>query len=327
MQVWDWILEVWNGFAAGLPHNWDATPAFLIALAETSWVRWIGLLLIVYVTIRIIASVYSGDRQNTELGPVALRPHVARRFGDETIRMSADLMPMNMEGVAAHCSIYYVYSDARGRRRKVRVHKIANSRLSVSPVRIPRIQNMVFGQEIPDAPTEHVCFPPVDVDENDMTIPPTPERASDYAALHKLIEKWTEDDNAPTVTVSTDVLDEIRNGKVEFINDAVRRQQKAKANFVSRNLQFRRLHQNRPNVIGSYYLKFEFSHDPWFVLTRHPDKDLKMTAWLTVLTSMFAMIMEAWPHDRGFDMRAEARPAHTENPPSVTPKKPPVTPH
>jgi len=32
-----------------------------------------------------------------------------------------------------------------------------------------------------------------------------------------------------------------------------------------------------------------------FVLTRHPDRDLKMTAWLTILTSMFALIMDWWP--------------------------------
>jgi len=32
------------------------------------------------------------------------------------------------------------------------------------------------------------------------------------------------------------------------------------------------------------------------VLTRHPDRDLKMTAWLTILTSMFALIMDWWPN-------------------------------
>jgi hypothetical protein len=58
---------------------------------------------------------------------------------------------------------------------------------------------------------------------------------------------------------------------------------------------FRRRCQNRPNCVGSYYLKFEFSHEPLFVLTRHPDRDLKMTAWLTILTSMFALIMDWRP--------------------------------
>jgi hypothetical protein len=31
------------------------------------------------------------------------------------------------------------------------------------------------------------------------------------------------------------------------------------------------------------------------VLTRHPDRDVRMTAWLTVLTSVFALIMELFP--------------------------------
>ncbi|HVY90924.1 MAG TPA: hypothetical protein VG942_18800 [Hyphomonadaceae bacterium] len=311
------LIDGWNAFAAnfgrGWPHNWDETPSFIVALLEISWVRWIGLLLIVYLTIRVIASVYSGDKQNSELGPVGIRPHVAKKFGDDTIRLPSELMPMNMDGVAARCRVYYVYSDARGRRRKILLHTIHDSRMSVSPVRIPRIKNMIFGEEIPDVPTEYVCFPPVDTDEADTTIAPTPARATDYATLHKLIDKWTEDDNAPTVTTSQDVLDEIATAKITFVEEAVRKQEKAKSTFVARNLHFRRLYQSRPNVIGSYYLKFQFSHDPWFVLTKHPDKDLKMTAWLTVLTSMFALVMDAWPKEAG-PFRSEVPGEHSVAP-------------
>ena len=51
----------------------------------------------------------------------------------------------------------------------------------------------------------------------------------------------------------------------------------------------------RPGAVGNYYLKFQFSNDPGFVLTKHPDRDVRMTAWLTVLTSLFALAMELFP--------------------------------
>jgi hypothetical protein len=41
----------------------------------------------------------------------------------------------------------------------------------------------------------------------------------------------------------------------------------------------------------------QFSKNPWFVLFRHPNRDLKMTAWLTILTSFFAIAMDLWPVD------------------------------
>jgi hypothetical protein len=51
----------------------------------------------------------------------------------------------------------------------------------------------------------------------------------------------------------------------------------------------------RPGAVGNYYIRFQFSNDPLFVLRKHPDRDVRMTAWLTVLTSLFALALELFP--------------------------------
>lgn len=155
--------------------------------------------------------------------------------------------------------------------------------------------NTIYGQEIPDLATEDVCFPSVDLDQIPDAVPATPARALEYVALHKIVENWREDDDALLISVHADEHEEIRDEREQFIIERANRVARARmGNFISRWLN-RGVAQQRPNVVGSYYVKFEFSHDPLFVLTRHPDRDLKMTAWLTVLTSMFALVMDVWP--------------------------------
>ena len=284
---------LWEAAVGSLPKTWDEALELLYAIMENPWTRALALVVIVYLTIRVIAGIYSGDKQGAEIGPVAIRPHSSGRYGRDTVRMPHQLMPMTMDGVSAKCKIFYVYNDARGRRRKQLVHTIDQATLSISPVALPAVKDMIFGQEVPDGvETQHVCFPPVDIQEAPDPVPATPKTASEYVRLHKILESWTEDDTAARISMSADIKDEVATNKIDFIDGYSKRLTKA-----DRGLRwgFKRLHENRPNVIGSYYLKFEFSHEPLFVLTRHPDRDLKMTAWLTILTSMFALIMDWWP--------------------------------
>lgn len=285
----------WAAAQSSLPKSYDAWVELFFAVLQNPWTRSLALIVIVYFTIRVIASIYSGDKQGAEIGPIAIRPHSSGRYGRDAVRMPHQLMPMTMDGVSAKCKIFYVYNDSRGRRRKQLVHTIEQATLSVSPVALPAVRDMIFGQEVPDGvATQNVCFPPVDIQETTDRVPATPQTATEYVKLHKILENWTEDDTAARVSMSMDVKDDVATNKVDFIKDYAQRLTKADRGW---RLGFKRLHDNRPNAIGSYYLKFEFSHEPLFVLTRHPDRDLKMTAWLTILTSMFALIMDWWPQN------------------------------
>lgn len=308
---------MWAAALGSLPQTGDAWVALFWAILQNSWTRSLALIVIVYMTIRVIAGIYSGDKQGAEIGPIAIRQHSSGRHGRDTVRMPHQLMPMTMDGVSAKCKIFYVYNDTRGRRRKQLVHTIEQATLSISPVALPAVQDMIFGQEVPqDVETQHVCFPPVDIVEAPDPVPATPKMATDYVRLHKILENWTEDDTAARVSMSADVKDEVRTNKEGFIAGYASRLRKADRRW---RLGFKRLYENRPNAIGSYYLKLEFSHEPLFVLTRHPDRDLKMTAWLTILTSMFALIMDWWPQNSapfGFVPPSEiARPAEHAPPP------------
>lgn len=301
------IGKLWSDLVATMPPG---LPGAVEAFIANPWTRAAGLLLLVYFTIRVIASVYSGAKNRAEMGPVAIRPHISGRFDRKTVRVPHKLIEMSMDGVHADCKIFYAYTDANGKRRRELVHQIKSASLSVSPTNIPQPKkDIIFGQEVPPVPRENVCFP-LELEEPAETVPPPPdEDAQGYAARHKIIEKWREDDDAVTISVHADIKELVADGKIEFIADRIAEIETAKVGWWSRKTKYKRLWKNRPNVVGSYYVQFEFSHSPFFVLTRHPDRDLKMTAWLTVLTSVFALIMDAWPKlptsggvDRAFNM-------------------------
>lgn len=259
------------------------------------WARAVGLTIIVYLTIRVIASVYSGDKQNSQFGPVGIRPHAAQRLDRDTVVLPRHLMPMNMDGVSANLKVYYAYVDARGKRCKKLIHEHVNARISVSPVKLTKRADTIYGQEIPDVATNDVCFPPSDMDQVPESMPATPDRAQAYAAQNKIIENWREDDDALLVSLHADEHETVRDEREQFLLNAAKRVASSREGNVVQRWLNRGVARQRANVVGSYYLKFEFSHEPWFVLTRHPDRELKMTAWLTVLTSMFALVMDAWP--------------------------------
>lgn len=297
------------------PYMLEAT-AFL----SNPWARAIGLSVIVYLTIRVIASVYSGDKQNSQLGPIGIRPHAAQRLDRSTIVLPRLLMPMNMDGVHATIKIYYGYLDARGKRCKQLVHTHRDARISVSPTKLSKVASTIYGQEIPDVATADVCFPTVELESTPEAMPATPDRAQDYAELHKIIENWREDDDAFLMSLHADEHETIKDNREQFILNEAKKVAAARSGNVLQRLLNRDIPKRRPNVVGSYFVKLEFSHNPWFVLTRHPDRELKMTAWLTVLTSAFALIMDAWP--KAPAVGAEVRPPAREAPVRVPPRVP-----
>lgn len=278
--------------------------------------RMVGLTLLVYATIRAIAMVYSGDMQNSEIGPIGIRPHAAQKLNRKTMLLPRMLMPMNMDGVSAKCRIFYAYTDPKGRRRRQLIHTLDHAQLAVSPVKLPRVTTAIYGQEVPDLDTVDVCFPPLELEKTPDVIEATPAKARDYVALHHILESWKEDDDALLISLHKDVQDDINAARMSFIQSEANKVRAAREGNWIKRLGHKRLNDRRPNVIGSLFIKIEFSHDPWFVLTRHPDRDLKMTAWLTVLTSMFSLVMDAWPERAsprdGLQSRSEhstARPA------------------
>lgn len=298
VQAW---IEAVRAQVASLPMQQAVGVAVGLAsrFFEAPVVRTIGLLLIVYFTIRAIAAIYGGEIQNGKYGPLGLRPHSAQALGKDDVRLPRVLMPMGLDGVHATCEIFYAYNDWRGRRHERRLLVVRDARINVVPTALPRVQSAIYGQEATDAiralPSEDVVFPASELEAPPPSAEPTSSTVGEYLTHHKIIENWTEDDAAALISVHQDTLKRIGEEREQFIVGAAEKLREAREGNWWKRRARGRLARQRPNVVGSYYVRFKLSRSPWFILTRHPDRDLKMTAWLTVLTSLFAMIMEAWP--------------------------------
>lgn len=271
----------------------------VVAWLQHPLVRTLGLILLVFLTIRAMGAIYGGDIQNADYGPVAIRPHSNAGLRRQDVRAPKALITMGLDGVHAACEVFYTYNDWKGKRRRVRVARLPRAVINVVPSALPAVQNMVDGQEISgrmaDLHPVDVVIPTPDVDTAVDSVAPTPERVADYIRDNKVLEAWTDDDNAVRVSVHADVLREIVAAREAFIVEGAERLRRDREGGWWARQRAKRNARRRPGVIGSYYLRFRHSRNPFFILTRHPDRDLKMTAWLTLLTSLFAMVMEAWP--------------------------------
>jgi hypothetical protein len=275
-----------------------------ISWAEAMWVspwfRAFALLVGVAATIWVIAKVYSGDLQNAERGPVAIRRH-AGNVSRNTLVVHRNLIPMTMDGVHARCTFMYVYDGYRGRREHVKL-KAYDTTLSVSPTALRGLVDVARGNEVPDVGSEEVFWPVLDLEnEQPERIEATPARAREYARQNRILERWVGDDSLSLISLHPDVMNEVREARDEFIQTRVEKLRATKTGNWLQRMNLGGWGRKRPGAVGNYYIKFQFSNDPVFVLTKHPDRDVRMTAWLTVLTSLFAMAMDVFPlmPDRG----------------------------
>lgn len=328
--MWD-AIQAWLGDLSAQLHSAPFQRALTIsaeqavAFFEGPAVRTVGLLLIVYFTIRAIAAIYGGEIQNGKYGPLGLRPHSTQALSERDVRLPRALMPMGLDGVHATCEIFYTYNDWRGRRLERRLLVIRDARINVVPTALTRVQSAIYGQEASDAisalHSEDVVFPSSELESAPTEAEPTLSTVGEYLKHHKIIENWTDDDAAALISVHSEVLKRVGDERESFIVTAAEKLREVREGNWWKRRSRGRLARKRPNVVGSYYVRFKLSRNPWFILTRHPDRDLKMTAWLTVLTSLFAMIMEAWPLKLG-----EPRASEWRRDTVLTPRTPPRAP-
>jgi hypothetical protein len=262
-------------------------------LASDPAVRLIVFCAIIFVTLLIIGRVY--DYQNSRF-QIGLRRHANARLARDTltIPLAAVSGALDLNGIRARITISYVYEDARSRRRQRILVRKQPMTIVITTRSIRRVVDTVYGHEIPDVAASHVVFPltdrapPTDINS-------TPERARDYADQAGLLQDWDADEDANIVTLHADMVDQVQLMREEFIvghAHKIERTVRSKFAFPGTRL---KLARDRPNVMGTYELKLDFPKDPLFLLTRHPDRDLRMTAWLTILTSFFTLLIEVWP--------------------------------
>jgi ribosome-binding protein aMBF1 (putative translation factor) len=293
------LQHAWSTFTEQAA-SWAVVLAnFVTRYLDADLVRALGLIAVVLLTISVMGMIYGGKTQNAFCGPVRIRKHANSQLSKHDIRMTKALLnDAGLDRVRADCDVYYTYTDSRGKPRRHRVTKIDNSMINIVPD-VRAIQGMIDGQELSqelkDLAVQDVVIPTPESDPNINTIQPTPQNVGEYVVQNKVLEGWTDDDFALRVSMHENVIDEINAARESHILSGAQALREAREGNWFARLSTGRLARQRPAIIGSYYLKFRHSRNPLFILTRHPDRDLKMAAWLTLLTSLFAMLMEAWP--------------------------------
>ncbi|MDX2276689.1 MAG: hypothetical protein NW206_14655 [Hyphomonadaceae bacterium] len=291
-----WLGEL-SALAASHFGSWEA----FVTTCTTVWYsmpfRLACFLLIVLATIWVIAKIYSGDLQNAERGPISIRRHSANSLPSDTIIVPRSLVPLSMDGVQARCTFLYVYDGYRNKRQHAKL-MTRQMRLSVSASNLRPLADMAKGNEVPDVGTEEVFWPVLDVETETPTQGfATADRAIEHAKNRRILERWSGDDALQLISLSESVLNDVRQAREDFIRERIEDLRAAKSGKWWKRLGHGEAAKRRPGAVGNYFIKFQFSNDPAFVLMKHPDRDVRMTAWLTVLTSLFALAMEVFPLD------------------------------
>jgi hypothetical protein len=312
--VGEWFADAWLWLSQ---INWADTLTFLFI---NKIARAIGMFGLVLFTIWVIALVYSGYARDSDIGPIAIRAHTNKRLGEGAIVFDQSMYPFQMDGVEATCSVFYQYETREGKVCKVRVLGPKSLKLHIRVSQIPTDEKTHYGfetiDEVAGLPQASVVYPVFDPKAEPEVIPATPTTVKEYVALNRLEEQWTEDDEAPVVSLGPAQIDLISEARKDHIVDKANAWLATQAPGLFNGFNRGKATKDRANVFGSYYLKMVFSKRPDFVLFQHPNRELKMTAWLTLLTSLFAVAMDLWPVERSGPTRTSAQQTEGERSPA-----------
>lgn len=275
-------------------------------------VKALLLVLFVLAILMIVGDVYRGEIQNklhriklarTSRG-AALSPDLRtdlelrrrlRRDGDVLCHVPDSLVPLPLNDVYSNVLFYFRYRDATG---KIKSKLIENyrSRFYIRKRNLP--QTWLVGNEGEHNYTE---------EENDQL---------------------SEEDKITTISMASSRVDYLEFGKIEPLMENEReRYEKLKASPLLQRLSgVSNGNVNEPKALG-LAVKFHFPINPHFLLYKHPDTNVRTTAWLTVLTSVFALFMQliysSGTPTAAADERAQQRPAFEQRVASRPPTPPP----
>lgn len=224
----------------------------------------------VFLIVWLIALIYSGEVQRSLSGPVELRAP-SRPMDERVIQAPQAIIPTKLDGLWASCSFQLVYLDARGRsvhkaiyRRHLKLTSLGR-RLSVRNDPAPLMIEGAY-EGIENLTFDHVTRPDPEI-----------------------------------VCMAGSICDLISSRAQSELRKPIERLERVKKIPIYRAFRRDRLAKRRPAADQEPTIQFKmrFHTNPWFVLSTHPDREVKTTAWLTVLTSVFAIAMQlmygTWP--------------------------------
>lgn len=233
-----------------------------LAFWEQEATKIIGLTILIFFTIMILGDIYRGEIQNRHFKIKLISFPGANAAKDkELMWVPKDLTNQNIDQIKSSASFYLFYRDAFGKDRRRLLHTY-DVRFKV---RYARFQALL---------------------------------AADQGSDHRR-ETLEEEEGAESIAPRAEIvaLDRSRASHVSRERKALFTKLEEEANQLrsSRLARWLRLKRQTDILDPKTYgieVRFHFPINPYFLLYKHPDRDLRSTAWLTVLTSMFALLMQ-----------------------------------
>lgn len=254
----------------------------LIATSEAmlngflSFLAWLGihpslqdlvkaLILVVFVLaiLMIVGDVYRGEIQN-KLHRIRLIRHPGNYLPqgprDITLQVPQSVVDLTLNNIFSNGLIYLRYRDSVG---KLCIKRIIDYRVRF------RVRLQSF------APNT------------------APNRMSDHDYKPEEAERLSNETDPAIVSMAGSRVDYIYEGLVDKFQQRQASQfQRLQKSGLLRVLKgVRKEDLVEPEYVG-LCMKFHFPINPHFLLYKHPDTNVRTTAWLTVLTSVFALFMQ-----------------------------------
>lgn len=261
--------------------GWSMVSGFFgwlgISPTPQDFVKAIILTLFVLAILMIVGDVYRGEIQNRVhriiLGPSSKGAALAadqrnaiearrrlRKEKDVVCHVPQHLIPLTLNDTYSNVLFYFRYRDCTGKIRDKLVETY-RTRFHVRKVANPSYHAQGH--------------------ENDHKYTPDEE------------DRFSEEENVTIITMAASRVDYIQIGKIEPLMEAeVKRYDSLQNNKIGQTFAgIKNGNVCKPEPLG-LAVKFHFPIDPHFLLYKHPDTNVRTTAWLTVLTSVFALFMQ-----------------------------------
>jgi energy-coupling factor transporter transmembrane protein EcfT len=224
-----------------------------------------ALILVVFVLaiLMIVGDVYRGEIQN-KLHRIRLIRHPASYLSnvprDITLQVPQSVVDLTLNNIFSNGLIYLRYRDSIGR--------LCTKRIIDYRVRF-RVRLQAFAQNT------------------------APNRMGDHDYTAEETERLSNEPDPAIVSMAASRVDYIYEGLVDkFQQRQVSEYKRLQASPLLRFFKGIRNQQLvEPEFVG-LCMKFHFPINPHFLLYKHPDTNVRTTAWLTVLTSVFALFMQ-----------------------------------
>lgn len=294
----------WTKLADRVVSAAQASIQFVAANWVASWLTFwnhplgkaalllIGVLAIVW----LIALIYSGEVQRSLSGPIEFRPP-NRPLDERVIQAPRSIIPPKLDGLWATCTFCLVYLDARGRSVQKPIYK-RHMQLTVLPRRLstrPDLSTLMIKEA--------------------------------YEGIENLTFDNVTEPDSEAICVVGSIADSITQNAQRELRKPINSLERIRRIPVYRLFRREGAAKRRPAPEHEATIQFRmrFHTDPWFVLSAHPDREVKTTAWLTVLTSIFALAMQlmygSWPGEERGKARV-AGSAPSAEPVRVVPRPP-----